>query len=448
MSRQTAVYRTISYTSLTLCVAGALAACGGSDGRESGGGGAEGGITLGGIDSGDAGNDDATGGGTMGDDQSSADGASGDGADDNGGGVPNFDVGAPDGELPCGGAGVGVGEDFSYIWIANSPQGTISKINTQTLIEEGRYETRDTFGNPSRTSVALSGHMAVANRSGGVTKYYAYDCPDPINTSTGPGDVYPFGSDGCLAWSTNMAYNSQRPVAWTPGTFNETNCQWENEYVWTSGYNGGTSVDAIRLDGETGAILDMVTIAGVNSDSFGAYGGASDSDGNFWFSQLGVGRLVRVPIDNPAAYEVWNMPISGYGMAVDNQDRAWICGGGGVARFNYVTGVFDTQPTSNTGGSATGCMADATHIWLAGAANVRGVNLDTMTLDFNWPIPSNIHGTSIDFEGNVWGASRDTRAYRVDPATGTVDTVDGLVSPYTYSDMTGFGLANSVGPQG
>jgi len=109
-------------------------------------------------------------------------------------------------------------------------------------------------------------------------------------------------------------------------------------------------------------------------------------------------------------------------------------------------GTFDVQ--ANTDGVARGCMSDATHLWLAGAANVRGINLDSMGLDFNWPIPSYIHGSSIDFQGNVWGASRDTRAYRVDPVTGTVDTVDGLNSPYTYSDMTGYGLANTVGPQG
>lgn len=421
-----------------------LMACG--EGGEGRGDEAEGGILTA---AGPGGTDTASGGETEGQDTEveSADGGSGDGnpAD---GGLPKFDVGAPDSEPACGGAGQGVGGmDFSYIWIANSPEGTISKINTVTLVEEGRYVTRDTFGNPSRTSVALSGHMAVGNRSGGVTKFYAYDCPDPINTSTGPGDVYPFGTDGCFAWSTNMPYNSQRPVAWTPGTFNEATCQWEDEHVWTSGYNGGTSVDAILLDGETGAILEQVTINGINSDSFGAYGGASDSQGNFWFSQLSVGRLVRVPIANPANYEIWNMPISGYGMAVDNLDRAWICGNG-VARFNYGTGTFDTQPSGSTGGSAAGCMADATHLWLAGGSNVRGINLDTMALDFNWPIPSYIHGSSIDFQGYVWGASRDTRAYRVDPATGIVDTVDGLNSPYTYSDMTGFGLANSVGPQG
>jgi hypothetical protein len=424
-------------TVLWLGVVGLAASCGdgSADGRDSMGGG--GGITQGG-----AGTDGVD---TEGADTEGADGSAGnDGVDGGGGNIPKFDVAGQEGEAACGGGGNGTGEDFSFIWIANSPENTISKINTVTLVEEGRYETRDTFGNPSRTSVALSGHMAVANRSGGITKYFAYGCPDPINTSSGPGDVYPFAADGCFAWYTPMACSSQRPVAWTPGTFNEDTCTWEDESLWTACYNGGTQVDAVRLDGETGAILDTVTVQGINQDSFGAYGGASDSNGNFWFSQLGVGRLVRVDKLN-LGYEVWNMPISGYGMAVDGSDRAWICGSG-VARFNYGAGTFDTS--NNTDGSAAGCMADQTHIWLAGAANVRGINLETMNVDYNHPIGSYIHGTSIDFAGNVWGASRDTRAYRVDPATGTVDTVDGLNSPYTYSDMTGFGLANSVGPVG
>ena len=133
-------------------------------------------------------------------------------------------------------------------------------------------------------------------------------------------------------------------------------------------------------------------------------------------------------------------------MAVDGKDRPWLCGNNGVARFDYATGTFQTS--ADAGGGSRGCMADQNHIWLAGQANVRGVNLETMALEHNHSIPSYIHGTSIDFEGYVWGVSRDTRAYRVDPVSGAVDTVDGLNDPYTYSDMTGFGLANSVAPTG
>ena len=36
-------------------------------------------------------------------------------------------------------------------------------------------------------------------------------------------------------------------------------------------------------------------------------------------------------------------------------------------------------------------------------------------------------------------------AYRVDPDTEDYDTVTGLNYPYTYSDMTGFALANAGG---
>ena len=87
--------------------------------------------------------------------------------------------------------------EFSYIWVANSTQSAISKINTRTLVEEGRYYTRpDINGNPSRTSVSLNGNVAVANRNGGLTKFYVNeeDCTDTngngvINTSTGAANI-------------------------------------------------------------------------------------------------------------------------------------------------------------------------------------------------------------------------------------------------------------------
>src|SRR5689334_4858318 len=97
---------------------------------------------------------------------------------DGGEGV-HWDVGAiPDTpEIPCSkGDGKGGGDEpeWSYLWASNSAQGTISKIDTQTVTEVGRFITRpDGIGDPSRTSVSQSGHVAVANRSGGVTKIYA-----------------------------------------------------------------------------------------------------------------------------------------------------------------------------------------------------------------------------------------------------------------------------------
>jgi hypothetical protein len=401
-------------------------------------------ITAGETDSDDDG-DSAEGSATDSAESNGASGASQSGGD---GELPKFDVGSPDGAEVCMGTN-SAGANFSYIWVANSPENTISKINTQTLVEEGRYQTRDSYGNPSRTSVALSGHVAVANRSGGVTKYLAYGCAPGPTSSGGAGSDLPFGEDGCLAWSTNMPYGTQRPVAWAPGVFNNTECRWENELLWTSGAQPGQdgTLDVLRLDGETGMIVDTVNIPDVSPGSYGAYGGASDGDGNFWISQLGVGSLVRIDAVT-LDYEVYPMPISGYGMAVDPSGRPWVCGGGGVARFNLATKTFDVADANATGGTAAGCMTDNQFIWLAGADNVRGIDLATMQLVHNHPIDSYIHGTSVDFDGYVWGVSRDTRAYKVDPVTGAVETVDGLNSPYTYSDMTGFGLSNAGSPEG
>jgi hypothetical protein len=46
------------------------------------------------------------------------------------------------------------------------------------------------------------------------------------------------------------------------------------------------------------------------------------------------------------------------------------------------------------------------------------------------------------------GLTSVRRAYRVDPVTLQIDTVTALNYPYTYSDMTGFGLSQVGGPSG
>ncbi|MEM9459765.1 MAG: hypothetical protein AAGF11_36650 [Myxococcota bacterium] len=57
-------------------------------------------------------------------------------------------------------------------------------------------------------------------------------------------------------------------------------------------------------------------------------------------------------------------------------------------------------------------------------------------------------GVSIDGEGYAWVVDRAAeQAYKVDPETYGVElTVTGLVDPYTYSDMTGFGLSLVTNP--
>ncbi len=377
-----------------------------------------------------------------------ADSDTGNPADADSGPPPiDFDLGIiPDAPEFCT---QGDGEvQYSYIWVANSSQSTISKINTQTLTEEGRYITRqDQQGSPSRTSVGLSGDVVTANRSGGITKFYANldDCVDSngngiIDTSSGPNDLEPWGSEECMAWHIPMNYTSQRPVAWTQGEFDKAACQTTNEKVWTSGASGN-AIEVLLVDGDTGVVEETIPIPGVSAGFFGIYGAAVDSEGNFWGSQLGGGTLVNVNLQT-LAIDTWPTPAGGYGMTVDQDGFVWTCSFQ-VGRFDPMT---ETWQTAQAGGNG-GCMADGGDIlWLANNPMI-GINRHTLVVEHSINLPNYVHGVSVDFEGFVWGVSQGTDAYRVDPVTGNIDTVGGLVSPYTYSDMTGFAL-NNVGNGG
>lgn len=422
-------------------------------------------------------------------DDGANDGAS-DGADSSGDGAtpPLYDVGTradipiPNGD--CGPGNGGAGQPaFSYIWIANSGEGTVSKIETQTMTEVGRYRAKESAGDPSRTSVNLNGDVAVANRNGGLVKFYANqaDCVDRngngvIETSSGANDVLPWGEEECRAWYTDFDYQSQRPVAWTAGEWNASTCRYDDAMVWTSGANDSgkgnqcdkqvdgpdecddgpgaktDGIDVILVDGGDGTVIETVNIPDVSPSYFGIYGGAVDADGNFWGSQLGTGSLVRVNLSD-FSYGVYAMPVSGYGMTVDAAGYVWTCSQD-VARFDPQT---ETWATATVGGSG-GCMEDGNGtLWLA-TQGLVAVDTETLQVLKTIALPGGgggmpegggdggyVHGVSIDFQGYVWGVSMATVAHRVDPDTETIETIDGLVAPYTYSDMTGFALANAGG---
>lgn len=378
-----------------------------------------------------------------------------------------FDVGGQnDGSSSgCGGGG---SDDlsFSYIWIANSGQGTLSKIDTQTLVEEGRYLVSPSgAGLPSRTSVNLSGDVAVANRTGGITKVYAEteDCQDSngipgLQTSTGAADILPWGMEECVAWHTPMVYGSQRPIAWTQGTYDPGSCTWFDQQVWTTGTNAGGSADVMLLNGEDGSIDAMVNVPGLDPfNGFGGYGAVVDSEGNLWFNEMHVfgDLLIRVNISDMSYDLVPTNGRSGYGIAIDPMERIWTCGGSAVNRYDPVadTWVSAALPLLAYGG----CMADGEgRLWVSGSNSfpysVRAFDTETVTEVENFSVPEHLHGISIDFEGNVWGVGGEPglgageNAYRIDPSSGNYDVVTGLVDAYTYSDMTGFALVGTTPP--
>ncbi len=370
------------------------------------------------------------------------------------------------GEAPgCDGGGGSKVVEFSYIWIANSSQGTISKLDTQTGAELGRYITRpDGAGNPSRTSVNRFGDVAVANRAGGITKVYAdsEDCLESnglpgIQTSTGPDDILPWGEDECVAWYTEIAHNNNRPIAWTNGTLNEETCQYEGVDVYTAYLDSGVegSIEIARLNGTTGIVTDTIPMPETPLKSHGFYGAAIDGQDRAWFSQLQGGQLVRV--NNDMTVDTWDVEgtHNGYGITVTQDGYVWICGRD-THRFDPATETWaqsqavDPAAYVHTGG----CMGDGNGLLYRGAhANVLGIDTETLdtvvTLPAGQPGDDHIWGVAVDFDGFVWAIPRNAEhAYKMDPtmpANPIVLTVEGLQDCYTYSDMTGFSL-NAVVP--
>lgn len=369
------------------------------------------------------------------------------------GAVP--DLGTGECQSMCGAV-----SDFSYIWIANSTQSTVSKINTRTLVEEGRYLTRETPGNPSRTSVSVDGRaVAVANRNGGVVKIWARaeDCKGP-NTSTGADDIKPWGTDDCVAWYTDFPEaHSQRPVQWTTGELNPVTCQWDNQKIWTAegrdknnpqtegGFCNDDRVWVHRLNGDTGAIEDTVELP-YPCTTFGVYGGAVDSSNDLWLSRLFEGSpgAIRVDFEDLTYEEIG--PFYGYGITVDHKGRIW--GGTGVpGRWDPMAKVW-TSIMGSIKNAGVGLAEDqAERMWVGIIGGIQAIDSETMALGpavmfAGEQVQSK--GISVDVDGFIWAVpDNGNRAYRVDPDDLSYVMIEGLVGAYTYSDMTG-GTLKSV----
>jgi len=373
----------------------------------------------------------------------------------------------------------------AFIWIANTAEQTVSKISTDSRKEVARY--RVGAVDPSRTSVSSTGDAYVGSRNGqGLTKLSALgkDCPDTnqdgvITTSSGPADLLPFGQDDCMLWFTTLtdairgvaaqdipAATHVTPVA---GGEPKVTTTPSHHYVWAG---GGTSGKLFKLDGETGKVLLTTTAPR------GIYGLALDGSGLLWLTggaywggSLGVidtrtcidDASCNVPVcsatcsetacpdtcDGAVKSSITLSPDSAYGITVDCKQRVWLGGNGGPIKRYDPSAPADQRltiaPDSAKTSGVHGIGADAKG-WIWGAAPGRGVvRLDAETLLQSALIETDYgaKGIAIAANGDVWAVTQSTMAHVVKPGpllndnTLEESAVTGLVSPYTYSDMTG-----------
>ncbi|HLT36946.1 MAG TPA: hypothetical protein VK034_11695 [Enhygromyxa sp.] len=388
--------------------------------------------------------------------------------------VGDGDAGDNIGDCGAGGGGQNQDHAFSIIWIANSTEGTVSKVDTETAIELARYATGPGPDNPdpSRTSVNLFGDVAIANRSGSVVKIAADldDCVDAnqdgqITTSQAADDVLPWGADECVLWWQPVGFDNQiagntggpRAIAWDAGQEGPDGCP-KDPKLWVGWRNQPDSAVKIRrLDGGTGEILGEVDVPDWEQNwGHGTYGGATDKQRDFW--GLGtLGTLVHVDAETLAVTRFDN-PEAGrvvYGIALDQHGDPWLGGwDGSLWRFNVAAQTWEDRGEIGEPSRMRGLAIDQDgHAWVAGNQPCGLIRYDTVLGQtvagmIELPDCSEPVGVSIDSGGFVWVVDRGASvAYKVDPDTQTVvATVGGLVDPYTYSDMTGAGLDVVVNP--
>ncbi len=357
--------------------------------------------------------------------------------------------------------------DFSYIWIPNTAEGTVSKIDTEAMVELGRYRTSpDDAPHPALTSVNLRGDLVVANQFGGVTKIFALaeDCPDATNTSSGRDDVKPW-MDGCVAWSVpNDFAGNFRTATWTTGVPDASTCKYEQADVWMTGVHGTPGVDAefevVLVDGDTGTIIDSRVLDELPADVYGIVGAATVDDDLWFFMQSSSWfPLVRVQYGT-LDVEIVPPPVTpggAVGFGIDDIGRVWACDHDIV---RYDPALSQWSVVQNQGGQS-GCGLDGKgRLWVAtGEGQLHGnivpgelnaFDTETLAKVQSYALPWALEGISFDRNGYAWTVAAEyDEVYRVDLETGAYETMTDIGGAHDYlgpfADMTGTALLVSGG---
>jgi len=332
---------------------------------------------------------------------------------------------------------------FPFAWIANSGEGTVSKIDTATGVEVARYRTGPNGGgdSPSRTAVDVDGSCWVANRAygiqGSVVKIRMTGGEDRngngvIDTSTGPGDVKPWWEDERVVLAVNIGLPNELPRSLAiDGDGN----------VWVGLYNASKYV---VLDGLTGGAIAEVPVQGY------PYGAAIDAHGILWSVTLGWG-IDKVDTATRAYVKSYYLG-GGYGVAVDGEGSVWVGGyynwDADLNKLNPITEGIQHFDVPGMGVGRGVCVDTNGDIWVAlgyGSPNNRVAKFNSGgTLLGTYQVGWNPCGVGTDSDGNIIVVCQDSsQVYKLDQTTGAPLWVTPVGNtPYTYSDFTGYMIRN------
>jgi len=362
--------------------------------------------------------------------------------------------------------------ELSYIWVTNHIEGTVSKIDTQTEVEVGRYRTcpYDSCG-PSRTSVNLHGDVVVTNQwsfSGnpsGAVKFAANvetDCVDQndndeIETSSGSTNVLPWDEEECRLWYTELteapssaeqAYPGARATAWDG---QEDMYTGEGGHVYIGMCTDEEAAIVYMLDGDDGEVLDQAS----DDMLICASGGAMAGTGTLWITDFLLGQTDLIGLDvGSYEFELIDVPHSS-GITIDGDGRVWTVGGSYIARYDPATLDLITATIPATVNFlhciAAGVEASDGYVWVTDGPPggvLHKIDEETLLVEASYTLTDAmtlLYGVSIDFEGNVWATSRaEDVVYKLDPVAETFVSVPVGNGPEPYSDMTGVQYREAV----
>lgn len=372
---------------------------------------------------------------------------------------------------------------YPYIWVPNTNQGTVSKIDIQTGLEVGRYRlsppVQSSIASPSRTAVDLQGNCWVGNRGiGTLVKigllengvYFDLNGNGRIETcfdKDGNGlitddEILPWGEDECVLWEIILIPGYEG--SYRPGTYNGTYSNnpipralavdSENR-IWVGTYG---TMRYYQINSADGSVMEIFDLSTFNHNPYGAL---IDQYGVLWSSSSGGNNLLRLDTINYHIVRI-NFPHITYGLAIDRDNHLFVSGYSDkkISRMNILTGTIEW--TISTGGFLSGYMykgmvvTDDGDLWaadtqegFAGAPNngrlVSRYSNDGV-LKAQIYVGSQPSGLAIDNLGKIWVVDNvDEYIHRINPQDNSVELSKRLVGSthYAYSDMTG-SISNTI----
>ena len=380
-----------------------------------------------------------------------------------------------------------------FIWIPNN-QGTVSKVNTETGEELGRYWVSPDpdhpyfpgkTASPSRTTVDLQGNCWVGCRDAGtVVKIGLFEggiwddrngdgvcqtSQDENNDGNISDDeLLPWGEDECVLFEVNLfqGYTGTHVPGTYPGPYDiehwrtsprglaidADNNLWAGTCPGTPAYLTSYPCTYYYIDGETGDIKKQELMSG-----HAAYGAVIDENGILWSSHRPTGTgvipfLVRFDPSTLAQERIYLQNRLTYGLGLDYLGQLFVSGWSynelHRVNINRLSGT--SFPQSSLGEWTKGgpssvrgvaCTGD-NDVWLASSGSNKAYRYDN-----NGNLKTSIYvgivptGVAIDAAGKVWVCNDgDEFIKRIDPATNAIDLEKEIIGSnghYSYSDMTG-----------